>query len=213
MIAGVVRTLVIVLISTALGGVTAAWRGFSWVPDFEKIRQGNDIHDRIKTLNPREKAAISFEQFQSLVEQGAVVIDARPAPEFVKGHLRIDGAAVPVLNIAAEDLGRNIERLEGLRGLTWVLYCTSDHCEFAEDLYGALNLYGLLDEALVKIYFPGWEDFQKRGLAVATGPDNWRPEQDRVSPEDSQYQSNLLTSGPKYPASGQAHNEDAPKEP
>lgn len=209
----VVRSLVILMISTALGGAVAAWRGLPWVVNLEDVSKDRELKDRVRIRAPdlRKTAGISFEEFQSLVEQGAVVIDARHADEFEKGHL-FTGGTPPVLNIDAGNVSRNIERLETQRGLTWVLYCTSDTCDLAEELYVALDDLKLNEPGLIKIYFPGWEDFQKRKLPVATGRDEWKePSSDDVAPEHSQYRLQLQQSEPTYratesaPASEPAH--------
>ena len=215
MIGFAVRTLSIVLISTALGGAVAAWRGLPWTVNVDEVQkiQGIKVATGQKKEELRRTVGVTFDEFRALVEQGAVVIDARHADEFAKGHLRTGGTP-PVLNIDAGNVSRNIERLETLRGLPWVIYCTSNECDLAEELYVALEQMKMIDAGMVKIYFPGWEDFQKRKMPVATGRDEWKESgSGDIAPEQSQYQLMLETSEPVYRAPESAPAGEPEKKP
>ncbi len=155
--------IVVILVLAAGAGFLRA-RELPWVPDLEELEQKQELHQEL-----RATAGITLERFRTLIEQGAVVIDARPAEAFEEGHLDTGGFP-PVLNVPPGALDQNIDRLMELQGYPIVLYCTSEICDYAEELYAGLTHYGFFD---MKIYFPGWEGILAAGLPTTTGPDTW----------------------------------------
>lgn len=159
--------------SIALGAVQSAVRGHPWIPNVASVRERlagkSELAARHAEL--RATVGVTFEEFQRGIAEGAVVIDARPAAEFEKGHLAIDGP-VPVLNVepAIEAFQRNLDRLLPLQGMPILIYCTSETCELGEELYIQLERAGFFD---MKIYFPGWEGLVKAGVPTRSGPDTW----------------------------------------
>jgi len=155
----------ILLIVVAAGGAGAirAWN-LPWIPDIAALEARKQRHQELRT-----RLAVSLEEMLALVEQGAVVIDARPRAEFEAGHLALD-TEPPVLNVPPEEIESQLTRLMELQGLPVVLYCASEACEFAEELYTSLEAFGFTD---IRIYFPGWEGIVKAGLPTTTGPDTW----------------------------------------
>lgn len=168
MVASAARILVILGVSAgaAVGYVSA--RRLEWFPDPEKIKEQVELRDWIRT-----NRAISLEQFLAKLELGAIVIDARPASDYEEGHLALGpGCDPPVLNVPAEEIDAHLNRLTPLLELGWpvLLYCASETCEYAEELYTGLEQTGFTD---IWIYFPGWEGILDAGLPTTSGPDTW----------------------------------------
>ncbi|MFQ5806940.1 MAG: rhodanese-like domain-containing protein [Phycisphaerae bacterium] len=162
MFASLVRILVIVGISAGASYIRA--RDLPWIPDVAALRAAQELHEKL-----RATAGVTLEELLSLIDQGAVVIDARSQAEFEEGHLAIEGDP-PVLNVPADEVDAHVERLVQLQGVPVVLYCESNTCDYAEELYAALQEFGFVD---IWIYFPGWEGIVEAGLKTATGPDSW----------------------------------------
>jgi rhodanese-related sulfurtransferase len=161
--ASLVRILVVIGISAGAGYFRA--RDLPWVPDTQALQAKEDLHEVLRTTHN-----ITLERFLTLIQEGAVVIDARSAEAYAEGHLAID-CEPPVLNVPADEIDAHVTRLMDLQGLPVVLYCTSESCDYAEELYAALQQFGFVD---IWIYFPGWEGIVEAGLKTATGPDTWR---------------------------------------
>lgn len=157
-----IRILVIAGVAVGAGLIRA--KDLPWVPDVEALKAKEQRHETL-----RETIGISTERMLDLVDQGAVVIDARSQEEYEDGHLLLH-TDPPVLNVPAEEIVAHAARLMDLLGLPVVLYCASETCEFAEDLYAALEGFGFTD---IWIYFPGWEGIVEAGLETTTGPDTW----------------------------------------
>lgn len=170
--ASLVRILILVAVASAAGAVNATWRGLAWVPDSAKVRERIDRRETVggRHAELRATLAISLDEFKEKMQQGVVIIDARPRVEFEKGHLAYEFNP-PVLNIEPDKVGENLHRLNELSGQALVIYCTSDECELGEELYIALEPFNLFFD--VRIFFPGWAGLQAAGMPVATGPDTW----------------------------------------
>lgn len=165
------RTLAILAAALAAAGVYVQARGLSWRTDVDalarKLERRAQVGNRRAEL--RASAGVSLEQFRALIDAGAVVIDARPRTEFEKGHLSIPSFP-PVLNVEPDQVDQHLERLFQLQGQPIVLYCTSETCDLAEELYIALEALGFTD---MKIYFGGWEGLLAAGMPTESGPDEW----------------------------------------
>ena len=166
------RLLLIVCVSFAGGAVHATLRGLPWAPDLKQVELRKERKDAVRGQHQelRSTVGITLDEFKAAMSNGTIIIDARPASEFAKGHLAIDSVP-PVLNIEPQTVDQNLTRLMQLVGQPIVLYCTSDHCELAEELYVALKPHGFED---MKIFFPGWEGIEKAGLPTRTGADTWQ---------------------------------------
>ena len=164
---------VIVLLATSAGLIRA--RGMPWIPDVEKLQEKQRRHQTL-----RDTAGISLERFQDLIGQGAVVIDARPREAYEEGHLRIDGIPA-VINIPPDEIDANLNRLYDLAGLPVVLYCTSNECDMAEELYPILQQYGFTE---IWIYFPGYAGILEAKLPTVAGPDSWVGYEEPMMNED-----------------------------
>lgn len=158
------RILVIVVVAVGAGLIRAKDLDMPWVPDVEALKARDERH---KTL--RETIGVSLEGMLDLIEQGAVVIDARPQEVYEAGHLLLLSDP-PVINVPADEIDAHAMRLMDLLGLPVVLYCASETCDSAEELYAALDAFGFTD---ICIYFPGWEGIVAAGLETETGPDTW----------------------------------------
>ncbi len=107
---------------------------------------------------------IELDAFREHYETGNLVIDARPASEFVKGHLD----APLIMNVPADEFHAHLQTLEGFRGMPIAIYCTSLECDLAEELYYELEKLGYTD---MSIYRPGWQDgILEHGLPTTTAP-------------------------------------------
>lgn len=171
MLAAISRVLII-LAACGVGAVAhVSIRGLSWTPDMKKVQQRDERKQSVDKEHEKFRATmgVSLEEFQTLISQGAVVIDARPQTEFEKEHLRTESMP-PVLNVEPQNVVPNLERLNQLLGMQFVFYCTSETCELAEELFVELRPYGFTD---VKIFFPGWEGIKKSSLPTMSGPDTW----------------------------------------
>lgn len=164
MVRSLARIMVILALAAGAGYIRA--RDLPWILDMSAIR---DREQKLQWL--RANAGVTLDELLELIEQGAIVIDARPAADFEQEHLDT-GCEPPILNVPPEQIDEHIDRLLTLRGFPIVLYCTSLNCEYSEDLYIELENFGFFGEDM-KIYFPGWEDLRKAGLPLAAGPDVW----------------------------------------
>jgi len=160
--ASLLRILVIVAIAGGAGLVRA--RNLPWVPDAKKIQEKQDEHSWL-----RANRGLTLDQLLEKIDEGAVVIDARGADAYADGHLALN-TDPPVLNVPAEEIDQHVDRLMKVLGYPLVLYCTSNTCEYAEELYESLTSYGFRD---IWIYFPGYEGIRDAGLPTTTGPDSW----------------------------------------
>ena len=170
----IIRIVVLVLVSAAVGAGVAIARGLPWKADANEVlkrseRRGavNKEHERL-----RNSVGMSLDEFRTHIAQGGVVIDARPKEEFEKGHLKLD-TQPPVLNVEPHDAMRHLPRLQPLMGQPIAIYCTSLTCELGEELYIELERNQFFS---MKIFFPGWEGIQKAGLPTVGGPDTWTGE-------------------------------------
>lgn len=164
MIAFATRTLLILAVASAAGiGYAHFVKGLPLVPRPEQIAPPPKPRTEYEKIT--ERASISLEDFQAHYQSGGLVIDARPAEEFLRSHLD----APLILNVPADGVAQHIARLDAYRGLPVVLYCTSTTCHMAHDVFIALEQAGYFD---LKIYIPGWEDgIVKHGLPVVSGPE------------------------------------------
>ncbi|MBI5862953.1 MAG: rhodanese-like domain-containing protein [Planctomycetes bacterium] len=168
------RTLAILLVASAAGAGSAYFRSFPWLPDHAEVaakqeRQA-EVQKRHETL--RSTVGVSLAEFRKLIDEGALIIDARPREEFEKGHLRLDRDP-PVLNVPPAEALNHISRLNAFMGLPIAIYCTSEICELGEELYVELEKFGFSG---IKIYFAGYEGLQKAGMPTIAGPDAWDPQ-------------------------------------
>lgn len=165
------RILALLLLSAAAAAVHVPIRGLSWKPDVAAIEKKQELRSHVNERHAelRRTVGIDLDAFKELIDAGAVVIDARPRSDFEKQHLSIPSYP-PVLNVEPEHVDRNLDRLYQLQGQPIVLYCTASDCELAEELYVAMESFGLSG---MKIYFPGWEGILAAGLPTENGPDEW----------------------------------------
>lgn len=172
----IVRLLVICGASLVAAVVSANRGDRPWFPSLTEVRVANERPSRVQQI--REAARVDARTLLERAAAGAVVIDARPAAEFEKGHFDAlqHGAGLPTLNIPSEHVDEHLDRLNQLLMYTQelTLYCTSETCDMAEDLYIAIEERQL--PFVMKIYTPGWEGIQKEGLSTAIGEDRWNGE-------------------------------------
>lgn len=165
------RILALLLLSAAAAAVHVPLRGLSWKPDVAAIEKKQVLRSHVNERHAelRRTVGIDLDAFKELIDAGAVVIDARPRSDYEKQHLSISSYP-PVLNVEPEHVDQNLDRLYQLQGQPIVLYCTAPDCELAEELYVAMESFGLSG---MKIYFPGWEGILAAGLPTESGPDEW----------------------------------------
>ena len=152
MIVGVRRLIGIVGLSLVLSAGAAFVRQVPWVPDLK-------ARDEF-----RATAGVTLDEFLRLIDEGAVVVDTRPASAFEEEHLAAPQTVV--LNVPADEFDLHLPRLVEFEGARFVLYCSSDACDVSEEVYFAMQDAGF-DPADLYIYFPGWEGIVEAGLATA----------------------------------------------
>jgi rhodanese-related sulfurtransferase len=114
----------------------------------------------------RAAAGVTLEEFLSLIDEGAVVIDARPASAFGEAHLA--AAQTIVLNVPADEFDVHLPRLRDFAGARFVLYCSSAACDSAAETCLRMADAGF-DPADLFIYTPGWEGILAAELETAVG--------------------------------------------
>ncbi len=167
------RIALIVAVSTGVAAGYAAVRGLPWMPDLEAIRKKEERQERVRQRSQeiRARHGVTLEEFKQLISQGAIIMDARPAEEFERGHLAIESYP-PVLNVEPEKVLAQANRLLQLLGQPIVLYCTSEDCELAEELLIELEALQF-DPNDIRIFLPGWEGILAAGLPTTSGADTW----------------------------------------
>lgn len=94
---------------------------------------------------------ISLDQIRKHVQDGtAVLIDARDAGEFARGHVR--GARNLPAGEVEDYLPRNLKDV-GSNDLI-IIYCASSSCGASESVYEALLARGFTN---MRVYSPGWQ--------------------------------------------------------
>jgi len=155
----------------------SAWQGQRpWLPTGAEVEEVKARPEAVRRI--RATAHVDAQGLLERTAAGAVVIDARPADQFALGHFDAlaHGGGLPTLNIPPEHVDEHLDRLSQLLMYTQelTLYCTSETCDLAEDLYLAIEARQL--PFAMKIYPPGWEGVQKEGFSVAAGADTWNGE-------------------------------------
>ncbi|MBW7905004.1 MAG: rhodanese-like domain-containing protein [Phycisphaerae bacterium] len=186
------RIAVILVASSAVGAGVAQWRGLPWIPDRAEIERKDAAAERSAALRARH--GVDLATFRDLIASGAIVIDARPAGEFEKGHLLIESYP-PVLNVDAERAAYQRDRLEQLHGQPIVIYCTSLDCHLAEELMIELEQLGF-DLDMIRLFPEGWEGLLKAGLPTTSGPDTWKGYDDLLNMENGERMSGDETEVP-----------------
>ena len=170
--------------SAVAGALNAAYQGVPWVPDLGALEAKRQRQAELSKKYPglaaeverrwdefHKERAVSLEELRGVLEAGGVVlIDARPASEFERGHLRYDHEP-PTLNVEPDTVDANLGRLMPLMGQPIILYCTSDTCELAAELYILLEQNGFSE---MRIFVPGWAGIEKAGLPTEAGSDGWQ---------------------------------------
>ena len=148
-----------------------------WVPSEKQRKREEIIREDLDVVKKQyeqiiKEAGIELEQFQSLLQAGALVIDGHTAEEFEEGHLDTRY----IVNVTPEDMTEQVFMLEGLfftdPPVPIVLYCRSRDCDDSKTSYVTMrNNFGeLLNQGAVKIYLEGWEGIQKHKLPTIGGP-------------------------------------------
>lgn len=173
-------------LAAGAGLVTAHVQKFPLFPDEERLSCEKQA---------KKTRAIDLAAFKAHYASGNLVIDARSAEEFEKGHL----ACPLIMNVPTEAAGDHMDRLMAFSGQPIVIYCTSLDCDLAEQLYCRLEPMGFVD---MKLFPPGWQDgIVKENLPIATGP-----ESDGTSAEPSETTPPAEAASESAPASEENSN-------
>jgi len=156
------RLCIIVFVAAGAGLIRA--KHMPWIMDVEALKLKEAQHATL-----RESAGVSLERMLELIDEGAVIIDARPREAYEEGHLHLNSEP-PVLNVPPDEIDAHMDRLMEVLGAPLVVYCTSNECDIAEELCIILEAYGFTD---IWIYFPGFAGIEEAGLPVAAGADFW----------------------------------------
>lgn len=142
--------------SLASDDVAAMWAAIRRVA----AQQVTDI-ERLATAYVGDRdslATIGREELLRMLEDGeVVVVDVRPAPEHVAGH--IAGA----VNVPIDELARRLDELPA--DATVVAYCRGPYCVYADDAVRLLTRRGR-DAVRLRDGFPEW---RAAGLPVQVG--------------------------------------------
>jgi len=152
----IARLVGVVGLSVAVSAGSALVRHLPWVPDPGAVEVEVRRRDQL-----RATAGVTLDGFLALIDDGAVVVDARPASAFEKGHL-----AAPqtfVINVPADEFDAHLPQLREFEGCRFVLYCSSEACDSSAEVCAAMVDVGF-DPADLFIYFPGWEGIVEAGL-------------------------------------------------
>jgi rhodanese-related sulfurtransferase len=105
-----------------------------------------------------ESEAISMhELFRRARKDEVVILDTRPAPEFVAGH--IAGA----ISVPVEELQQQLRKLPKTR--EYVAYCRGPYCVYADHAVEFLRKHGRRAQRLLE----GFPEWRAAGLPVHTG--------------------------------------------
>lgn len=109
-------------------------------------------------LGPEDTAAIDTEEFLRRIGAGdAVILDVRPAPEYLAAHL--PGA----IHVPIEELGERFSELPSDRAI--VAYCRGRYCVLAHDAVRLLTAHGLTAQRAAD----GVLEWRVAGLPLETG--------------------------------------------
>ena len=97
------RVVGIVGLSLAVAVNCAFVRHLSWVPDVDAMNVEAALREEFRTT-----AAVTLDKFLTLIDEGAIVIDARPASAFEEAHL--SAAQTIVLNVPADEFDLRLFR-------------------------------------------------------------------------------------------------------
>jgi rhodanese-related sulfurtransferase len=109
-------------------------------------------------------ATVGLAEFRSAVEnKTALILDARPSPFFVSGH--VPGA----FNLARDDFAHDYRRLSGVLKAAGdkpiIVYCSGGPCHDSRLVANALLTLGFSN---VSVFTGGWEAWSAAGLPVST---------------------------------------------
>lgn len=162
MIGTIVRMGVIAVVSL---GLSYAWRPIAPMLHAPAMNTNVNMAQINRIAEARKAAGISLEEFKAMYEGGAVVIDARTAKEFAEGHLD----APMIINIPEDrNPGEFLGKVEPLRGNRFVIYCKSETCDAATELYLFLQPQGFGE---MKLFLPGWIGIEAAKLPTSTAPE------------------------------------------
>ena len=120
-------------------------------------------------LGPEDTEAVSTEELLRRLDRGhAVVLDVRPVPEYVGGHLA--GA----VHIPLEELADRLAELPGGREV--VAYCRGQYCVLAHDAVRLLNPGGAAPDGPPRVSWSGaWPVFRSRPALLEVAPETEDP--------------------------------------
>lgn len=148
------RVGILLLVATVAAAVTNRLRpdGIPWVVS------RNDVYPPPTTQ--QATAAITRDEVEHALGQGAVLIDARAEEKYRNGH--IPGAH----NLPAESAEQDLWKMS-----TWaprlnesvIVYCGGDECDESLQVYELLKRAGFTN---LRLYFGGWRDWVAAGKPV-----------------------------------------------
>ncbi len=106
-----------------------------------------------------EPETIDLARFHDLLENGSIVLDARPELFYRVGH--VPGARSLSRAAFESDYARLRAFLEPHRAQTLVIYCAGDECEDSRMVASALQKLGYPQ---VLIFAGGWDEWRQAGL-------------------------------------------------
>ena len=110
-------------------------------------------------LTNTDPEMIDLARFHDLVEQKAVILDARPSLFYQLGH--VPGAHSLSQETFGADYTRELGYFEAHRGIPVVVYCAGDACVDSQIVAAGLKKLGY---ARVMVFQGGWAEWQQAGL-------------------------------------------------
>lgn len=113
-------------------------------------------------LTERQRAAIvSRDYVLAAIDRGTVIIDAREASEYDKGHIP-GSISVPA---PKEGDPLDLEKVNSYAAADdeLIVYCQGQDCQDSRNVFDLITQAGFRN---VRLYADGWEDWQKAGLPV-----------------------------------------------
>jgi rhodanese-related sulfurtransferase len=155
----------IVLVGAILGSVynVISPHGINLVRQEQPFARSTDTSPHSTRSDAARPLFINIDEALRIFQQGkGLFIDARHEDEYIEGHIR--GA----ISLPLRTLETNPALIQGLGKDTLIVtYCSGERCALSIDLGERLASMGFTN---VKVFFSGWQEWQKRNLPVEVGP-------------------------------------------
>jgi len=148
------RVGILLLVAAAMAAVTNRLRpdGIPWFVSHD------DVYPAPTTQ--QVAAAITQDEVERALDEGAILIDARAEEKYRNGH--IPGAHNLPAESAEQDLWKMSTWVPRLNELV-IVYCGGDECDESLHVYELLKRAGFTN---LRVYFGGWQEWTAAGKSV-----------------------------------------------